>query len=108
LLNPEPGRDVDHISGDPTDNRRANLRICSRSANASNQQKTRGKSAYRGVTHHKQSGRWHAEIRVRGRRVFIGSFKSERSAALRYNAVARREFGSFAHLNVFSRKAVTP
>lgn len=69
-----PETHVDHINGNKLDNRIANLRIATRSQNCMNsKRRIDGKSKYRGVSIHKQSGRW--SVKFRGR--YIGLCHSE-------------------------------
>src|SRR5688572_10772522 len=50
LMGPTEGQEVDHINGDRLDNRRANLRLCSRSQNLGNRRRWRSKDdGYKGV-----------------------------------------------------------
>mgnify|MGYP003656276584 CR=1 FL=1 len=105
LLNAPDGMEADHINHDPLDNRRANLRLCTRSENARN---TRGhsssKNKYKGVTYHTAGHypagrRWRAYTRVNGKRVWLGYHATEDDAARAYNDYAIKEFGEFACLN---------
>jgi hypothetical protein len=94
------GWEVDHINHDGLDNRRRNLRLCTRRENAHNRLPCRnGSSRYKGVSLHKPSGRWRANISSDGKNFFIGSFKSQVGAAKAYDDKARELFGEFAHLN---------
>lgn len=56
----QEGMDVDHINGDRTDNRVANLRIATRTENALNRQRANANSSsgVRGVSFHKSTGQW--------------------------------------------------
>lgn len=100
IASPPIGMDVDHINGDGLDNRRCNLRICSRSENLRNQRLQAGKSSvYKGVSAHSRAGYWTAQIKVRGKKIHLGVFKSETDAARAYDAAAMREFGEFAKTN---------
>lgn len=82
-LAPGDGRVGDHINGDRTDNRRANLRIADHRLNAANQAiiNQRGSSEYRGVCWDKSKGKWKAYTRVDGLMHNLGHFDSEREAA---------------------------
>lgn len=96
-----PSCDVDHINGDPSDNRICNLRLASKPENAQNQApQSRAKSSrYKGVHWRTERSKWVAMITVNGRKMRVGSFFDEASAAQAYNAAARRFYGPFARLN---------
>ena len=94
------GNEVDHINGNTLDNRRNNLRLCTRSQNNGNQRKTRGSSRYKGVCFDKQTGRWRAQIAHNGKRMKIGRFDIEEAAARAYRMKARELFGEFASDNL--------
>eukprot|EP00959_Pyramimonas_sp_CCMP1952_P459214 9477891-Pyramimonas_sp.AAC.4 len=51
---------------------------------------TRGSSKYRGVSYHKQRGKWEAQINLPGRneKKYLGRFDDEMTAALEYDRVA--------------------
>lgn len=91
------GQQVDHENGNGIDNRRANLRICSRFDNARNATFRIGVAGYRGVA--PSFSRWSAKISVEGRKLYIGSFDTPIEAALAYDAAARKHHGTFAVLN---------
>lgn len=97
------GMDVDHINGNPLDNRKVNLRVCTRSENAMNK-KTRAdsRSGYKGVHMSPGGKRIQAYIRPPGMkkgRVSLGYYKTLEEAARVYDAKARELFGEFARLN---------
>ncbi len=103
-------RDVDHWNRNVFDNRRCNLRICSRSENLRNSKKQSGTvSQYKGVSLVTGSGRhpFRAQIRINGRYKHLGCFATEIEAAKAYDKAARKEFERFALLN-FSRKSELP
>ena len=76
------GKEVDHINGDPLDNRRANLRVLAAGQNQQNTvQPQRGSSKYRGVRWMPRQKRWYASARINGKFHHLGSFKDEREAA---------------------------
>ncbi len=89
LLNSPKELNVDHINGNPLDNRKTNLRIASSQQNNRNRAKTaRPKSSqFKGVC--KNGGRWYAIIYQNYRQIFIGSFSTEIDAAQAYDAKAR-------------------
>lgn len=90
---------IDHIDGNGLDNRRTNLRLASKEENGANQRKTRGTSAFKGVSWNKRNSRWEAKVQVSGRLRHLGSYRDEIEAALAYDAAAREMFGEFAALN---------
>lgn len=97
-----PGMVVDHISGDPLDNRRANLRVCSMSQNLVNSSQGR----LPGVFRCKQTGRFGARTAVEGKRVFLGRYDTFELAA---EAVAKFRAGTLSGTGDadYSQKAVT-
>ena len=91
------GMDVDHINGDKLDNRRANLRMATRSQNMANR---RGAAAHnrlgvRGVTSDRGCA-YVARIRVQGKLIIIGRFKEIESAAAAHRQALQKYFGEFA------------
>lgn len=94
------GMDIDHINGDVLDNRRINLRVCTRSENVQNMRNVRGGSSkYKGVYWSTQERKWRAMIGLNGKGRSLGYYKSERSAAISYNKAAIKLFGEYAKLN---------
>lgn len=94
------GYEIDHRNRDKLDNRRANLRVCTRAENNANRRPKRGaSSAYKGVSWDKRRLRWVAQIMVNRRNRFLGSFFDELDAARRYDEAARELFGYYAYLN---------
>lgn len=95
----------DHINHDRLDNRRANIRLCSRSENQRNVRPT-GKSKYLGVTiqdYVRKNGsvkkRIKALIKTPDKLLYLGSFSSEYEAAKAYDTAAKKYHGEFANLN---------
>lgn len=98
VLNAPPGTIVDHINGDPLDNRKGNLRLCNRRQNRQNSIKRRpGASRFKGVS--QDRGHWRARIRVHGKLIHLGHFVSEVDAAVAYDVAARHYFGTFCRTN---------
>lgn len=94
------GPDVDHINGDVFDNRRCNLRHCSKAQNNANRGRTKNnRSGFKGVYWHKTKRAWQAEIEALGRRHRLGSYPDPTEAAKAYDDAAKRLHGEFARLN---------
>jgi len=101
IMSPPSGSVVDHVNGDPLDNRKTNLRICSPAENAKNRSKNKiSSSSYKGVRWHKVTARWCAVIKSNGKQYWLGLFKNEKDAALAYDSAARRLHGEFAKTNL--------
>ena len=93
---------VDHVNGDGLDNRLCNLRICSQLQNNHNSKRRNHnhQSIYKGVRKSKNGKKWRARIIVNKREICLGTFKTERGAALAYDKAAIKFFGEFAQLNI--------
>jgi hypothetical protein len=92
--------DVDHINGNSLDNRKQNLRICTRQQNICNAKKgVDCTSQYIGVSWDKSRNLWRVAIMFSRRSIYLGRFKIERDAATAYNEAAAKLFGEFARLN---------
>lgn len=90
------GCHIDHINGDGLDNRIVNLRLATNTQNAQNISSRRGKySKLKGVSYHKNKGKFCAQIRVNGKSIWLGSFDDEDTAAKVYAEAAERYFGTF-------------
>jgi hypothetical protein len=99
IMKPPKGMVVDHINGNGLDNRRCNLRICTRMQNSFNRSKQRnarhrfigvspcGKSTYQVIVQHK--GKVYRE----------GPFHDELEAARARDRLARKLHGPYARLN---------
>lgn len=102
IMPPPEGMEIDHINGDTLDNRRCNLRVCIHAHNMRNLPKPRDgrtSSPYKGVSLHKQSGRWQAMIKVNYRQKWLGNYDDPKEAAAAYNRAALEHFGEYARLN---------
>lgn len=99
IMQPPPGMQVDHINSDATDNRRENLRICTRSQNNQNaRRRVDSKHSYKGVWITK-GGKYASRIRNGNKRVHIGVYDNEVLAAKAYDQKAKELFGAYAKLN---------
>lgn len=74
---------IDHINGNGLDNRRENLRVATPRQNAQNLHILRS-SLLPGVSWHKPSQRWKAQIKIDGHNYHLGLFDDEESASQIY------------------------
>lgn len=96
ILGAKKGEFVDHIDGDPLNNRRSNLRICTFGQNVQRARRGFGKSCFIGVS--PQGKKWQAKIQNRS----LGVFSTEEEAAQAYNLAAKKIFGRHCALNEVS------
>jgi hypothetical protein len=82
------GQYIDHVNGDPSDNRICNLRLASPAQNQMNIETQIG--AVRGAVFHKQTRKWQASIRIH-----LGSFDTAEDATAAYEAAAAKLHGEF-------------
>lgn len=94
-----PEHEIDHIDGDKTNNRLANLRPATRVEQLRNQRGKSNRSGYKGVTWCAPMKKWRARICVAGQVALLGYFDSPTEAALAYDRAAERHFGVFAKTN---------
>ncbi len=100
ILGRREGLIVDHIDGDVRNNRRSNLRYVTKRENAWNRSlSSKNSTGFKGVSFRKDRGTYLAAIRVTGRLIKIGTFKTPEEAAQAYDRSARKHYGEFACLN---------
>lgn len=88
-----PDQMLDHINGNRSDNRIANLRLSNNSLNQQNTKlSVRNTSGYRGVhpLKHKKVPRWAARITVNGEKISLGEFDSPEEAFSVYVEAAKK------------------
>jgi len=106
VLDAKHWQHIDHVNGNGLDNRRANLRICTRSQNSANCYWHNGKRLLtRGIRF--KSGRWEAYIRRQGKILYLGRFTFKEQAAKAYDRAAIESFGEFARLNYPQERETT-
>lgn len=89
--------ETDHENRNGTDNRRGNLRPCTRQQNLANRRHRRRKSHFKGAE--KFRNRWRARITVFNKNIQLGTFDTAEKAARAYDTAATKYFGEFAELN---------
>ncbi len=93
----EPAGCIDHINGDPSDNRFANLRESTLNGNAHNAKKRKDNtSGFKGVSWHKGVGKWTARIMVNNKHLNLGVFATPEAAYQAYCKAANDLHGEFA------------
>lgn len=96
------GMDTDHVDGDSLNNRRENLRVCTRAENMANRGKNKNNtSGFKGVFRFAQNRKspWVAQIQKGGQSTYLGYFPTAEAAARAYDEAARSLHGEFAVLN---------
>lgn len=98
IIDAPDGMQVDHIDRVGTNNIRSNLRLATASENQRNKGKySNNKSGYKGVSFHKQSGKWQAQIRANGKINSLGLFTSPEQASLAYAEASLAMHGEFGN-----------
>ena len=91
---------IDHINGNPSDNRICNLREATISQNGINKPlQSNNKSGYKGVYWNKSHGKWMARININNKTVFLGLFDDLNNAAYAYKNAAIELHGNFINNN---------
>lgn len=91
---------VDHINHNTLDNRDNNLRICDQGDNLKNL-KTRidNKSGFRGISFHKRSGKWRCEMRVEGKKKWLGLYNTPEEAFKVRQAAEKEFYGEYRYID---------
>ena len=107
IMQPPKDLRVDHINHNKLDNRRSNLRLCTKQQNQWNRRKVvkNTTSKYKGVCWAKKNNKWQASLEFqkdkKRQSIYLGQFISEVEAAKAYNEAAIKHFGEFAKINTF-------
>jgi hypothetical protein len=80
--------EIDHIDGNPNNNRWVNLRVCTRSQNNMNK-------GVAGVYFHR-SGKWLAQITNQGVHYYLGLYVNRNDAMARYQEAKQKLHGEYA------------
>ena len=99
ILQAPKGKECDHINNNKLDNRRENLRLCTREENSRNRKLFKNATGYKGVYFDKDSEVYYAQVKFRGQTICGGRSKDVKVSAAYYNKVAVELHGEFANLN---------
>jgi len=100
VMNAKDDDVIDHIDGNPLNNRKENLRICTQFDNQKNRGANKNnKSGYKGVCWNSEKKKWTTQLFSNGRRVYCKHFDDKETAARAYNEAALKHHGEFAKLN---------
>jgi HNH endonuclease/AP2 domain len=89
---------IDHIDGNPSNNRWLNLREADNSQNHANMRlQKRSKSGFKGVSPNNGGPRWKAEITCNYKKIYLGTFDAPEEAHAAYCKAALELFGEFAN-----------
>ena len=91
--------EIDHIDGDPGNNKINNLRECTKSQNQANRGPAKNNtSGYKGVTWDKTAKKWQSKICFLGKWYFLGRYDDILEAHSAYSRAASKYFGEFARV----------
>ena len=92
----DPSGDIDHINGNPSDNRWCNLRVATRGQNTLNRTALKNnKLGAKGVHQIKTSGRFRARVGIGYKSIDLGVFGTLEEAKAAYDAAAKVLHGDF-------------
>lgn len=96
LMQPSEDMEIDHRNGNGLDNRRANLRICTRQENQHNRKLNKNNaSGHKGVYWNVQCKKWHPQIQIDGKRMHLGLYDNINEAVAVRKAKEVELFGEF-------------
>ena len=86
---------VDHIDGNPLNNKIENLREATAAQNSWNQKFKGSASGFKGVTWNKQDKKWQPQIRANGKRFYLNKFTNLDDAIVAYQDAAAKLHGEY-------------
>ena len=98
LMKAQNGYVVDHINGNPLDNRKCNLRVCTQKQNSQNLGLSKNNtSGYPGVNK-KTNGKYRSRITVDRKEICLGTFNTIEEAIKARKEAELKYFGDFARM----------
>jgi hypothetical protein len=95
IMNTPKGMVVDHINGNPLDNRKINLRNCTQAQNSVNKHKTINKTGYRDI--YKNGNTFRVTLRQNRIKLFDKCFRTIEEAIATRDEVGKKYHGEFYH-----------
>ena len=90
---------IDHIDGNPLNNRLSNLRICSQNDNNKNASiRKDNTSGYKGVYFDKISNKWKSSIQSNKKRIILGLFNTPEEAYAAYCEASKKYHGEYGRV----------
>lgn len=96
IIGAKKGDTVDHIDGNPLNNQRNNLRICTPRQNSINKKPWSTNKRGGGVKLSRNGVKWEAYIRIGKNSYNLGRYNTEEEAKIAYNDVAETLHGEYA------------
>lgn len=91
------GLETDHIDGNTFDNRKSNLRICTKAENQRNAKLRKDSTTgLKGILWHRARKRWIARIRHNGKSIHLGTFINKDDARKARHEAEKKYHGEFA------------
>ena len=88
---------IDHINRDKNDNRKDNLRMCTRAENSRNKSLSKNnKSGVTGVFFNKKINKWGSQIIIDGKSIYLGTYKDKNEAIKSRIEAEIKYFGEFS------------
>ena len=98
IMNAPDGMDVDHINGNPLDNRKCNLRICTHAQNSFNKGKYKNNtSGFKGVNWNNNNKKYQSRIMLNGKSISLGYFEKAEDAYKAYCGACVKYHQEFHH-----------
>lgn len=90
---------TDHINGNGLDNRRSNLRVCSRRENLLNRgEQTNNSSGISGVSFEKKSQKWESYLHHYGKKISLGRYSEKEEAVKARTEGIKKWYNDFAYV----------
>jgi hypothetical protein len=99
-----PDMIIDHIDGNPNNNKLINLREASLEENSRNSNiKSNNKCGYRGVVYKESTGMWQAQCGMGGVSTYLGNYLTPQEASIVYESHVKSKYGEF-YKDIYSNR----